>query len=100
MQRMSPRRSLLHAPRGAAAASASAGFLGSLSSPRPSAADAATPIQSTKLADDLFLFQGAGGNVVVAKGGDGLLLADGGSRERSSELWKRISAEAGERRVR
>ncbi len=36
----------------------------------------------------------------MAKGGDGSLLIDGGSRERSSELLKRISAQTAQRRVR
>jgi glyoxylase-like metal-dependent hydrolase (beta-lactamase superfamily II) len=36
---------------------------------------------------------------VVAKGGDGLLLVDGGSQERASELMKRISAQTGQPRV-
>jgi cyclase len=100
MQRMITRRSLLQASLGAAGVSASAGFWGALAPACAFGKNAAAPIQSTKLADDLFLFQGAGGNVVVAKGGDGLLLIDGGSRERSSELLKRIAGETGERRVR
>ena len=58
-----------------------------------------TPIQSTKLADDLLLFQGAGGNVVAATSSDGLLLVDGGSLERSGELLKRVKAETSQRRV-
>jgi glyoxylase-like metal-dependent hydrolase (beta-lactamase superfamily II) len=99
MQRMMTRRSLLQASLGAAGASVSAGFVGSLIAPMARAKNAATPIQSTKLADDLFLFQGAGGNVVAAKGGDGLLLVDGGSRERSSQLLKRIFAETDQSRV-
>src|SRR5512138_3872179 len=98
MQRMMTRRSLLQASLGVAGASASAGVIGVLTPARAFAKSAATPIQSTKLADDLYLFQGAGGNVVVAKGGEGLLLVDGGSRERSSELLKRVAEETGERR--
>src|ERR1700754_3470153 len=95
MQRMISRRGVL----GAAGACLSAGLLGSLV-PRAARAKAtAAPIQSTPLADDLFLFQGAGGNVVVAKGGEGLLLVDGGSPERSSKLLKRIAAETGQSRV-
>jgi len=99
MQRLMTRRSLLQASLGAAGASLSAGVLGSLISPAARAKSAVTPIQSTKLADDLFLFQGAGSNVVVAKGGEGLLLVDGGSQERASELMKRISAQTGQHRV-
>jgi glyoxylase-like metal-dependent hydrolase (beta-lactamase superfamily II) len=78
----------------------SAGFFGALLSPGAHAKAARTPIQSTKLADDLYLFQGAGGNVVAASSSDGLLLVDGGSPERSAELLRRIAAETGQRRVR
>ncbi|MEJ1965055.1 MAG: MBL fold metallo-hydrolase [Gammaproteobacteria bacterium] len=99
MPRMLTRRSLLQASLGAAGASASAGFLGSLVASAAVARTPATAIQATPLADDLFLFQGAGGNVVVAKSSDGLLLVDGGSRERSAALMKRINAETGRARV-
>jgi len=99
MQRMMTRRSLLQASLGAAGASASAGFLGALIAPVARAKNAAPPIQSMTLAEDLLLFQGAGGNVVVAKGDEGLLLVDGGSRERSPELLKRIFEQTGQRRV-
>jgi cyclase len=99
MQRMMTRRGLLQASLGAAGASVSAALLSSLISPMARAKSAATPIQSTRLADDLFLFQGAGGNVVVAKGGEGLLLVDGGSSEHSSELMKRVADETSQRRV-
>ena len=99
MARMMTRRSLLQASLGAAGATVSAGLLGSLVVPAARARAALAPIESTELADDLFLFQGAGGNVVVAKSGDGLLLVDGGSRDSSAALMKRISAETGQRRV-
>lgn len=67
--------------------------------PSARAKSARTPIESTRLADDLFLFQGAGGNVVAATSSDGLLLVDGGSADRSAELLKRIAAETGQRKV-
>jgi cyclase len=88
---MMSRRSLLKASLGAAGASISAGALAALV-PR-------TPLQSTPLADDLYLYQGAGGNVVAARSADGLLLVDGGSAERSRELLKRIAHDTGQRRV-
>ncbi|HEY4214536.1 MAG TPA: MBL fold metallo-hydrolase [Steroidobacteraceae bacterium] len=59
----------------------------------------ATPITATSLAEGLWLFQGAGGNVVVSRGSDGLLMVDGGSVERSPELLKRVMAQTGGRRV-
>jgi cyclase len=111
MLRTMSRRKLLQASLGVAGASVSAQFaeplLGAVFAPAEhgaySAAHAAkatrTPIESTRLADDLFLFQGAGGNVVASTSSDGLLLVDGGSMERSRELLKRISAETGHRRV-
>lgn len=93
------RRTLLRTSLGAAGVAASAGILGSVFSPVARAKAARTPIESTRLADDLFLFQGAGGNVVAATSSDGLLLVDGGSADRSSELLKRIAAETGQRKV-
>ncbi|MDB6043889.1 MAG: fold metallo-hydrolase [Gammaproteobacteria bacterium] len=58
------------------------------------------PIGSTRLGDDLWLFAGAGGNVVASAGPDGLLLVDGGAADRSAELLERVAAESGQRRVR
>jgi cyclase len=59
----------------------------------------ATPITSTPLADDLWLFQGSGGNVLVAGGKEGLLLIDGGVPERADELFKRIREVTGGHRI-
>jgi cyclase len=75
----------------------SAGLLAALVAPR--AVARTHSIQATRLADDLFLFQGAGGNVVAAKSADGLLLVDGGSAEYTGALLKRVAAETGHRRV-
>ena len=58
-----------------------------------------TPIEVSKLNDQLQLFSGAGANVVAAHHGDGLALVDGGAPERSGELLKRIAKEMGTRRV-
>src|SRR5688572_20203262 len=79
-------------------ASLSAAALMSVSTHAKAKAERAL-IQSTKLADDLFLFQGAGGNVVAATSIDGLLLVDGGSIERSGELLRRVKAETNHRRI-
>jgi cyclase len=59
----------------------------------------ATPITSTPLADDLWLFQGSGGNVLVAGGKEGLLLIDGGVPERADELFKSIREVTGGHRI-
>jgi cyclase len=100
MLRTISRRTLLRTSLGAAGASLSAGMLGALVAPAAGARTARPPIQATRLADDLFLFQGAGGNVVAAKSADGLLLVDGGSAEYTGALLKRVAAETGQSRVR
>ena len=87
MQRMMTRRSLLQASLGAAGAAASAGLVGSLVAPAAYARTKLDPISSTPLADDLFLIEGAGANVVVAKSGDGLLLVDGGFNKNDDTEW-------------
>ena len=56
-------------------------------------------INSTRLGDGLWLFQGDGGNVVAAGGRDELLLVDSGSPQAASELARRVLAESGARRV-
>jgi glyoxylase-like metal-dependent hydrolase (beta-lactamase superfamily II) len=103
MLRTMSRRALIQASFAAAGASASVGFVGAVLAPVARAATgrakSLTPILSSPLGDDLFLFQGAGGNVVAARSGDGLLLVDGGSADRSRELLKRVSGETGQRKV-
>ncbi len=49
-----------------------------------------TPITSIQLTDNVALFTGAGGNVVVLSGPDGLLMVDGGLPERSAELLRLV----------
>src|SRR5688500_7843873 len=49
-----------------------------------------THITSTQLTDNVALFTGAGGNVVVLSGSDGLLMVDGGLPERSGELLRLV----------
>jgi len=100
MLRTISRRTVLQASlTGIAGASACIAGVAALIPSRASAKAARTPIESTKLADDLILFRGAGGNVVAASSSDGVLLVDGGVAERTSELLKRVATETGQRRV-
>jgi glyoxylase-like metal-dependent hydrolase (beta-lactamase superfamily II) len=57
-------------------------------------------VTSTALSDNLTLFTGAGGNVLVVTAPEGLLMVNGGLQERSSELLQAIGDRAGGRRVR
>jgi glyoxylase-like metal-dependent hydrolase (beta-lactamase superfamily II) len=56
-------------------------------------------LTSTRLADNLMLITGAGGNVVVATGPDGALMVNGGLGERSNDLLKLVAAETGSNSV-
>jgi len=47
-------------------------------------------VSATPLADDLTLFTGAGGNVVVLSSSEGLLMIDGGSMEASARLLRAV----------
>src|SRR5262245_66684433 len=61
----------------------------------PSIATAQTsraPINATAINDHLHLFSGSGGNVLLVSSGEGLVLVNGGSAERSNELLKTISS--------
>lgn len=49
------------------------------------------PIAANKLTDNVTLITGAGGNVVVLAGPEGLLMVNGGLPERSPDLMKLIS---------
>src|ERR1700674_3169054 len=49
------------------------------------------PITATRLSENLVEFTGAGGNVVVVTGPDGLVMINGGLRERSADLLKAIA---------
>ncbi|MGB6451545.1 MAG: MBL fold metallo-hydrolase, partial [Steroidobacteraceae bacterium] len=59
----------------------------------------AAPITSTPLGNSLYLYSGAGGNVVAASGPDGALMVDGGLAERTRELLRRVTSDTGRRRV-
>jgi glyoxylase-like metal-dependent hydrolase (beta-lactamase superfamily II) len=68
----------------------------------PAAARAAgpSPIASQRLNEHLLLLSGAGCNVVAAAGQDGLLLVDGGLKERSADLLKAVHEALGAKPVR
>ena len=57
-------------------------------------------ITATKLADNFTLLSGAGGNVLVVRSPEGLLMVDGGLPERSGALLDAIMQQAGSAPVR
>lgn len=57
-------------------------------------------IQATRLADDLVMYSGAGGNVVtLGKAADGLLMIDSGAAEHTDALLRAVETETGTRRI-
>src|SRR5262245_33388652 len=52
---------------------------------------AAEPITATRLADNYTLLSGAGSNVLVVSGPEGVLMVDGGAAEHSSDLLKAVA---------
>jgi glyoxylase-like metal-dependent hydrolase (beta-lactamase superfamily II) len=60
----------------------------------PPSAFGQSPIAATKLTDNFFEITGAGSNVLLVSGPDGVLMVDGGSQERSAELLKVVSAQS------
>ena len=56
-------------------------------------------ITPTPLSDTLIHFAGAGGNVLVVTGTDGLVMVNGGREEMSADLLKAISDRTGGKRV-
>jgi cyclase len=81
-----------------------AASLGALGAPtraraHETSASASAAIQSQKLTENLWLYSGDGGNVLVARDGDGLALVDGGLPERAHELLDRVHSETGAARV-
>jgi cyclase len=56
-------------------------------------------IKATRLADDLVLFSGAGGNVVTLGNGADLLMVDTGSAEHTAALLNAVEKATGTRRV-
>ncbi len=79
-----------------------AGAIAAAAGPRSAraAGSAASRVQSVRLADDLCVFSGAGGNVVTLGGGnDGLLMVDTGAAEHTGALLDAVQQETGTRRV-
>ena len=59
-----------------------------------------SPIGATRLADDLVVFTGAGGNVVtLGNSASGLLMIDTGAAEHTNALLDAVQAETGTRRI-
>ncbi len=76
------------------------GALASSAVAAPRARSAPASLSATRLADDLVLFRGAGGNVVtLGTAADGLLMIDSGAAEHSSALLRAVEAETGTRRI-
>jgi cyclase len=57
----------------------------------PLARAAAIPIAAVKLTDSIVQITGAGSNVLMVTGPDGVMLVDGGSAERSADLLKFVA---------
>jgi cyclase len=57
------------------------------------------PLAATKLTDSFIQITGAGSNVLAVVGPDGVLMVDGGLKERSAELLKLVSDQSGGRPV-
>jgi glyoxylase-like metal-dependent hydrolase (beta-lactamase superfamily II) len=66
---------------------------------RPTSSTATAPIAVTPLSDHLIHFTGAGGNVVVATGPDGLVMVNGGREEMSADLLKAVKEHTGGKRI-
>jgi cyclase len=65
----------------------------------PSFVRAAEALTATDLADGIFVISGGGGNVTVFQSGEGVLLVDGGSPERSADVLKLIKKRTGASKV-
>jgi glyoxylase-like metal-dependent hydrolase (beta-lactamase superfamily II) len=53
-----------------------------------------SPLTTTPLKEHLHLVSGGGGNALLVTSGDGLVLVNGGSSERSNELLKTVATQA------
>jgi cyclase len=79
-----------------------AGAAGAVAQGKPSVAAAQTqhtPPTLTPLNDHLHLISGAGGNVLLVSSGDGLVLVNGGSAERSNDVLTAVAAQAQGKRL-
>jgi glyoxylase-like metal-dependent hydrolase (beta-lactamase superfamily II) len=78
----------------------SAATVAAASSLRPAwAKDDRAPLTVTELGERLFVISGGGGNVTVFHPDEGVLLVDGGSRERSDDVLALIRKRTGQKRV-
>src|SRR5262245_21612104 len=77
---------------------ASGGSLG-LALCRNALSQAATPISGTQIADNYTLLSGAGSNVLVLHGPEGILMVDGGLAEHSADLLKAVTGLSPEGRI-
>ena len=66
---------------------------------RPVSITATAPITATPLNDHLIHFSGAGGNVVVVGGPDGLVMINGGRDEMSTDLLRAVKEHTGGKRI-
>jgi len=74
-------------------------LIGALVAPALSYAASAAPLTVTELTDRLFVICGGGGNVTVFNSPEGVLLVDGGSPERSSDVLKLVKQRTGAKRI-
>jgi glyoxylase-like metal-dependent hydrolase (beta-lactamase superfamily II) len=84
--------------RGFLSAAGAALLSGALAS-RAAARDAVGAVTWEELAPGLGLVRGGGGNVTVLDSPEGVLMVDGGSPERSSEVLRLVRAHTGQSRV-
>src|SRR5512147_51582 len=95
-QSVTDRREFMHRVM----ASAAAGALGVSRLAAAAAASSAAVVQATRLADDLLVFSGAGGNVVtLGNAASGLLMIDTGAAEFTGALLDAVQRETGTARV-
>src|ERR1700730_4180548 len=66
---------------------------------RPTSFTATPLIPASSLSDNLIHFSGAGGNVVVVTGPDGLVMVNGGREEMCADLLKAVTERTGGKRV-
>jgi len=76
-----------------------ASFASFLPSRHAYAQGAAHTLQSTRLTDRLFLIAGAGGNVVLALGPDGVVMVNGGQRDHAQALLQEVAAQSSGARI-
>jgi len=76
------------------------GALCATAAPRLAFSAAPGPLDAKDLGSGLAVIAGAGANVVALRGSDGLLLVDGGSPQRSSDLLDLLNEHSGARPIR